>query len=660
MKQVILTLLLVLVFCNVVSGYETEVSWIHGDSPAEYSLPEPQNTSDLVYFSVNLDFKGVYRNQWFAEDDLGGSPTLTINPVDKEIMLEFQGSPSVPYSNNYNPVCGLSGYFGPLEEGQWTFVFRFEGFILWDSFDVIPGDVRAGYPYPDDGAFNVSQSLVLRWRSGYGAVRHDIYFGQNPVAVANATRTSSIYRGQQAAGVTSFDPGLLNWDTDYYWRIDEVEADGQINVGDVWSFTTAGFIVNDDFESFTDEPGNRIFDIWAEEGNATVGYAQAPYVDRKIVFCGEQSMPLTYSNTEVIPYSAARRTLDTSQDWTAEGIDFLVLYVHGRPSNDSDQLYVEIEDSAGRYARVFNSNQNILRRDEWTPWRIPLSDFTGDIPPGIEEIDVPGSINLRQVTSISIGIGRPPDNGGGIDGLRNDYCFDAIPISGNVTNRRFDTTDCQYDGPEPEICMDSPNIWYCYTAQRTCNVTVSLCGSSYDTMLSIYDGCGCPPRRSDLMACNDDACGQQSEITFFAFAGNKYMIEVGGWTETSWGPGVLNIRCEGESLNKVQINDAEFLADATEGTVNIDPVITVGTQFGVLRGTVTSTITGFTIQNPVFKLTPDFPEWIAPDGSYVIFLLQPTDFTVELTAAGYVMQDEDRKVKCHMWDVEKHFKMYLQ
>ena len=124
----------------------------------------------------------------------------------------------------------------------------------------------------------------------------------------------------------------------------------------------------------------------------------------------------------------------------------------------------------------------------------------------------------------------------------NDDCINAISI-GNVTNLAFTTQDAQDDGPGH--CMTSPNIWYCYTAPRTGEVTVSLCGSSYDTKLGVYNGCGCNPLPGNLIGCNDDFCSRQSELTFDAIAGNRYLIEIGGWTDADHGPGILNISSEG-------------------------------------------------------------------------------------------------------------------
>jgi hypothetical protein len=153
----------------------------------------------------------------------------------------------------------------------------------------------------------------------------------------------------------------------------------------------------------------------------------------------------------------------------------------------------------------------------------------------------------QQVTGsgvLSISCGGQPSN--------NDNCSNAKPV-GDVTNLPFDTTQATFDGPG--ICMTSPNIWYCYTASCSGTATVSLCGSSYDTKLAVYNGCQCPPTISKRIGCNDDACGTQSELTFDVIAGNQYLIEVGGYQQAK-GAGVLSISCEGVAAAELDFGDA--------------------------------------------------------------------------------------------------------
>jgi hypothetical protein len=153
-----------------------------------------------------------------------------------------------------------------------------------------------------------------------------------------------------------------------------------------------------------------------------------------------------------------------------------------------------------------------------------------------------------------------------------DDCQNAKAI-GDIENLPFDTTDATFDGPG--LCMTSPNIWYCYTATCTGDVTVSLAGSSFDTMLAVYDGCECYPTSNDLIECNDDAGGgYHSAVTFASIEGKQYLIEVGGYGSET-GEGLLTINCEGvtppsskdDCQNAKAIGDIDNLPfDTTDAT----------------------------------------------------------------------------------------------
>jgi hypothetical protein len=110
----------------------------------------------------------------------------------------------------------------------------------------------------------------------------------------------------------------------------------------------------------------------------------------------------------------------------------------------------------------------------------------------------------------------------------NDNCANATPV-GNVTNLAFDTTNATFDGSG--YYMNSPNIWYIYTATCTGIATVSLCGSSYDTKLAVYNGASCNPPISARLRANDDYCDSSSQVSFGVVTGNQYLIEVGGYQQ---------------------------------------------------------------------------------------------------------------------------------
>jgi hypothetical protein len=206
--------------------------------------------------------------------------------------------------------------------------------------------VNAFSPSPADGATDVERTRVLGWKSGQRASVHQVYFGTDPEAVRSADTSSPEYRGTRELGSEDYDPGVLELESTYYWRIDEVNsADPESPwVGEVWSFTTGSFLVVDDFESYNDLdpdlPGsNRIYltwiDGWGTQTNgATVGYpdpdfvAGEHFVETDIIHSGRQSMPLFYDND--MKYSEAARSIsDSERDWTREGMNTLSLWFRG-------------------------------------------------------------------------------------------------------------------------------------------------------------------------------------------------------------------------------------------------------------------------------------------------------------------------------------------
>ncbi|MCP4261504.1 MAG: LamG domain-containing protein, partial [Planctomycetes bacterium] len=107
--------------------------------------------------------------------------------------------------------------------------------------------LQAWGPSPNDGTSHPETWVVLSWNPGVYAVSHDVYFGDNFDDVN--TGTGSTFRGNQISN--HFFVGLpgdpypdgLAAETTYYWRIDEVDADGvTTHKGKVWSF----FIASDE------------------------------------------------------------------------------------------------------------------------------------------------------------------------------------------------------------------------------------------------------------------------------------------------------------------------------------------------------------------------------------------------------------------------------
>jgi hypothetical protein len=92
---------------------------------------------------------------------------------------------------------------------------------------------------------------------GTGAVKHHVYFGANLDAVTQGATEAD--KGELAE--TTFAPGTLEPLATDYWRVDEVLSAG-VKTGAVWSFTTTLGV--DDFESYMDAEGGRIYETWID------------------------------------------------------------------------------------------------------------------------------------------------------------------------------------------------------------------------------------------------------------------------------------------------------------------------------------------------------------------------------------------------------------
>lgn len=151
-----------------------------------------------------------------------------------------------------------------------------------------------------------------------------------------------------------------------------------------------------------------------------------------------------------------------------------------------------------------------------------------------------GAIELSALGEISLGralLGNADD------------CANAEPIFGGGIFP-FDNSTATTDGDPDPMCDQNGedqienDIWYCWTATCTDDVTISTCGATaVDTKIAVYLGCTCPT--TTILACDDDACGPQSQVTIAAVEGTRYLIRLGTFPGEPGGTGNLLIDCPG-------------------------------------------------------------------------------------------------------------------
>ncbi|MHC5005574.1 MAG: hypothetical protein ACYTJ0_20935, partial [Planctomycetota bacterium] len=128
----------------------------------------------------------------------------------------------------------------------------------------------------------------------------------------------------------------------------------------------------------------------------------------------------------------------------------------------------------------------------------------------------------------------------------NDECVDAIAATNG--SQDFCTLGATDSGVDPDVPVGA-DVWFTYTASFTGTLTVSTCGSGFDTVLAVYDGgCECPVDEGDLIAVNDDACDGQAELSIAVESGTCYLIQLGG-RDGAAGNGTLTLTKSCEQPN---------------------------------------------------------------------------------------------------------------
>jgi hypothetical protein len=273
-----------------------------------------------------------------------------------------------------------------------------------------------GNPQPANGETDVQMVSALSWTAADNAASHELYFSTDAEAVNNATTASPEYVGPKALGAESHDPGRLAWDSSYAWRVDEVYPSGVVK-GLVWTFTTADFILVDDFESYNDidppDPNsNRIFDKWIDgfgttTNGALVGNDMPPYAETSIVHGGGQAMNYAYDNN--LKTSEATLTLVYPRDWTEGGVTKLVIWFRGRGANSAERMFVALNGNAV----VYHDDPSVTQIGGWNAWVIDLQAFADQ------------GVNLANVNTITIGFGTKGSPAAGGTGL---VYFDDIRL----------------------------------------------------------------------------------------------------------------------------------------------------------------------------------------------------------------------------------------
>jgi len=359
--------------------------WSFSIPPRTAYNPDPADAAEQVFTDIKLRWTGGFESKLH---------TVYFGDNFDDVNNATGGSPQGAIT--YDP--------GPLEQAK-TYYWRVDEFDIVNTYK---GNVwsfttegAVGNPNPANGAVDVDRTQIITWSPSIFAASHEVYFGTDKEAVKNADTGSPEYKGTRALGAETYDPGKLELGTTYYWRIDEVNGPNPDSPwpGILWSFTTAEFLIVDDFESYNDlDPAdpesNRIFNVWIDGfdnptiNGSIVGHANPPFAEQNIVHGGNQSMPFFYDNA--VGKSEATLTPDYPRDWTEDGVSILSIWFRGDSGNAAENMYVALNDSSV----VNHDNPDAAQIGSWTEWTIELQAFADQ------------GVNLTNVNTMTIGFGN--------------------------------------------------------------------------------------------------------------------------------------------------------------------------------------------------------------------------------------------------------------
>ena len=328
-------------------------AWLYAPATGDYTFWIASDDVGELWLSTDDDSTNVELIAYVKDSPTAGTGWTNLNEWTKYASQKSQPIPLVAGEKYYIMALWKEGGGGDHCQAAW------QGPGI-PTLTVIPGTnlspfepLKAYGAKPANRATGVTQTPILEWKPGLQAASHEVYFGTDEQAVANATKASPQYKGSKALGSESYDPGKLAWQTTYYWRVDEINNTNPASpwVGSVWSFTTADFLIIDDFESY-DAGDKQIWYSWHDglgygapgtpnyfAGNGTgaaVGNENTPsFTEETIVHGGRQSMPVAYDNNKqgMAKYSEVELKLANAKDWTEQDVAELSIWFRGLPGS---------------------------------------------------------------------------------------------------------------------------------------------------------------------------------------------------------------------------------------------------------------------------------------------------------------------------------------
>jgi hypothetical protein len=201
----------------------------------------------------------IYSTATFGGDGQWHHAALTKSKTDIVLYIDGQNAGTMADTSVFDPTDSFGVALGCLDNerglarmflGAMDDVRIYNRALSVDEIQALtPRKLKAYKPNPADGTVGVSLPL-LQWTKSETGSFYNVYVGTSP------DLTDADLKGNRLPITMFYDAAGLQPGTTYYWRVDEIEADGTtIHPGSVWTFVTQ------DATAYYPTPANTASDI---------------------------------------------------------------------------------------------------------------------------------------------------------------------------------------------------------------------------------------------------------------------------------------------------------------------------------------------------------------------------------------------------------------
>jgi hypothetical protein len=376
----------------IANAYIMHIDWDNGPANLGINIEKVYNNDHSDVHSREFDtlVPGLdnARSFYAALDAIGTDPTYVTG-----YLYQYKGGPLVAQTETMIDTAGQDGWEDPgphievFKTGQSGVFGQNEnddppGFhVTYDDISSEAAAPVAIMPNPDPGTADASIHPILSWVEAGSTTDRQIWFGP----------AENMEQVPAAAGAT-YDPGLLDANTRYQWRVDQMGPNGTVT-GNTWTFTTGQCLHIETFESYADN--TAISDAWIHNIPPD-DFGQAyryVHLETDTKATGAKGMRLEYQN-QYEPYlTEATHAFSEPQDWTeVEGLG-LTFDFRGEGSNMEQPMFVRLEDTAGNLATKILPFNHAVQTEYWRTCNpTALAEFEG--------------VDLTAIQALTIGVGN--------------------------------------------------------------------------------------------------------------------------------------------------------------------------------------------------------------------------------------------------------------